>query len=109
MPTIPGPVDDSGNIIVPAEGGVIIPIREQTNATPPVPIDISAVPMRFLVKGRLDKMLVTNPSEPLGKRLIITETEADSLSVKPHNFQLLDTTDVNLPVALWIGKIRRGE
>lgn len=108
MPTIPGPVDESGNITVPAEGGASIPIKEQTNAEPPVQIDISTLPLRFLVKGRLDINPVVDPGDPFGRLLEITETQADQLSAKGHDFQLLDITDADVPIPLWSGRIRRG-
>jgi hypothetical protein len=108
MPTIPGPVDDSGNITVPAEGGVTIPIKEQDNATPPVQIDISALALQFLVKGRLDMVPGPDSNDVKGRLLVITEAEADQLSAKGHDFQLLDLTNPAIPVPLWIGTIRRG-
>lgn len=108
MPTIAAPVDESGNITVPMEGGVVIPLREQTSDGTATEIDISAIPMRFLVKGRLNKTVGTDQNNPLGKLLVITEAEADQLSAKGHSFQLLDETNPLLPVVLWSGKIKRG-
>jgi hypothetical protein len=109
VPTFLGPVDDNGNITVPAEGGATIPIKEQTTATIPVQIDISAVPMRFFVKGRIDKVVPVDPGDALGKLLTITELEGKNLSFAWHSFQLLDETDSNTPVVIWSGKIRRSE
>ena len=108
MPTIPAPVDVDGNITVPAEGGLVVPIKEQTNATPPVPINISATPMRFHVRGRVNKLLTINPNDALGKLLTLTEIEADMLSSSWTSFQLLDETNPLIPVPIWSGKIRRG-
>jgi hypothetical protein len=107
MPTLPAPVDDNGNITVPAESGVTIPIREQSNDAIPVPIDISALPLRFLVKGRLDKMLEEDPNNALGQLLVITEEDADQLGTTWKNFVLLDMTVAENPISLWYGKIRR--
>lgn len=107
MPTIPGPVDDNGNILVPAGGGVTIPIKEQAPTSPFAQIDIHAIPMTFVVQGRISKSVPVDPADALGKLLTITETEADSLSAKQHSFQLLDMTDPLVPVPVWTGKIWR--
>lgn len=107
MPTIPGPVDDNGNIIIPAGGSVTIPIKEQDNSVPPVQLDISAVPMIFRVEGRIEKSIPADPSDALGKLLTITEEEGEQLSSKAHTFVVLDNTDILLPVSIWIGKIWR--
>jgi hypothetical protein len=107
MPTIPGPVDDNGNIIVPAGGGAVIPIKEQSNATPPVQIDISAVPLVFRVSGRLEITIPVDPNDALGKLLTITESDAEKLSTKAHSFQVLDVTNPLVPVPVWTGKIWR--
>lgn len=109
MPTIPGPVDESGNITVPAEGGVEIPLKEQTSDTTPVQVDISALPLRFYVKGRLDIVPDVDPEDPLGRLLTITEDEADNLGTSPVSFQLLDETNPDVPIPLWYGTIRRGQ
>jgi hypothetical protein len=109
MPTFIGPVDDDGNITVPAEGGAIIPIKEQSNAEPPIQLDISALPFRFFVKGRIDKTLSVDPNDSLGKVLEITETEAENLSESWHPFQLIDESNITVPTVVWAGKIRRSE
>jgi hypothetical protein len=108
VPTIPGPVDADGNITVPAEGGAVIPVKEQDNQVPPVQQDISSLAMKFLVKGRIDLTPVADPNDPLGRLIVITETLADQLSTKGHDFQLLDMTDPLVPIPLWYGTIRRG-
>lgn len=85
-----------------------IPIREQSNATPPVPINISTLPLRFVVKGRISKVLAADPGYALGQLLTLTETEADQLSTTWKSFQLLDESVPSVPVPIWSGKIRRG-
>lgn len=108
MPTVSGPVDSNGNITIPAEGGAFIPIRRYDLSDPPVAIDISAIPMRFVVKGRLDIVVPVDPGFAQGKLLTITETQADQLSTKGSSFQLLDETVLSVPIPLWTGTIKRG-
>ena len=109
MPVIPGPVDEQGNITVPAAGGVSIPIKEQSNEDPPVPVDISTTPLNFHVYGRFDMVPGVDDNDPLGRMLVIDEATADLLNTKGSEFQLLDMTDPDVPVVLWNGIIRRGE
>jgi hypothetical protein len=109
MPTIPGPVDDAGNITVPAEGGATIPIKEMSTDEPSEQIDISSLPLNFYVAGRFEIVPGPNPNDVFGRLLVITEANADILSTKGHPFQLLDLTDPDVPIPLWSGTIRRGE
>lgn len=109
MPVIiPGPVDASGNITVPEIGGATIFLNEQTNATPPVQLDLSTYPLLFVVKGRLSIVPGVNPSDPLGRLLTITDDDADQIPAKPVRFALLDMTTPLNPLPLWEGTIRRG-
>lgn len=105
MPTIPGPVDANGNITVPAEGGVTIPVYEQDSSGNPVSIGNN--PYRLFVRGRIQKFLDTHPSDPTAKMLVITEQEADHLPTSWTSFSVFDDSDPQVPVAVWIGKIRR--
>ncbi len=109
MPVIPGPVDEQGNITVPAAGGVTIPIKEMSPEDPPVQVDISTLPLKFHVYARFDIIPGLNENDPLGRLLTIDELNADQLNVVGHEFQLLDLTDPLVPVPLWSGIIRRGE
>jgi hypothetical protein len=109
MPVIPGPVDEQGNITVPANGGVTIPIKEISTGEPSYQIDLSTYPLIFKVNGRFDVVPELNPNDELGRMLVINETMADQLAVKGHEFQLLDIYDPEIPVPLWSGIIRRGE
>jgi hypothetical protein len=106
MPIIPGPVDDQGNITVPSVGGTVIPIRE-SNPADDSPINISATPMRFVVKGRIDKVVPADPNYAQGKLLVLTDDDADELRAEWTSFNLLDETDPLVPIPIWSGKIRR--
>lgn len=105
MPVIPAPVDDQGNITVPDVGGVVIPIRESDAQGNPV--DISAVPMRFYVKGRINKSVTPDPNFAQGKLVVLTDEDADQLRAEWTNFSLLDDSDPLVPVPVWSGQIRR--
>jgi hypothetical protein len=109
MPVIPGPVDEQGNITVPAAGGVTIPIKEQSPEDPPVQVDISQLPLKFHVYARFDIIPGLDDNDPLGRMLTINGENADQLNVLAHEFQLLDMSDPDVPIPLWSGIIRRGE
>jgi hypothetical protein len=105
MVDIPPPVDTDGNITLPREGGVIIPVRMlETDNTP---IDLTTVPLRFLSEGRIDKMLVVDPDYAGGKILILTDEECQIFSGKWVPFSMLDISG-SPPIEVWPGKIRRG-
>lgn len=105
MRVLPGPVDSQGNITVPSDAGIPkIPISSRL--TDGTPIDLSGVQMRFIVPGRINKVLPEDPSNPLGKSLSIDLEEASKLSVKGNNFSVLDESGA-IPMDVWSGVIRR--
>ncbi len=106
MPTLPPPVDSNGNITVPQYGGVVIPITMQDPDN--APVDISAMPLRFVAGNRVDKMLVADPDVPTGRLLILTEDDAKELSTRPLAFALLDQT-VAPHIPVWEGTIRKAD
>ena len=105
MPQVQGPVSANGDIIVPAKSGVVIPISQKDSSGNLV--DISSTPMRLYVRGRIDKMLSTDPNNPQGKLLIITETEANKLSSTAIPFSVLSLNNPEVPQPVWVGKISR--
>jgi hypothetical protein len=105
VPELIGPVASNGDIIIPVESGAIIPIRQiDANSAP---IDISAIPMRFFVRGRIDKMLTADPNYAQGKLLTITQDEADKLSSKGQSFSVLDVSNPLVPLPVWSALICR--
>lgn len=102
---LPPPVDENGNITVNSLEGVTIPISSQDSLG--APVNISGVPHRFIVKGRIDKMLVAKPDNVQGKLLEITPEDTDKLGTSPRPFQVLDVTEPSSPITVWAGTIKR--
>lgn len=102
---IPPPVDVDGNITVHTYEGLSIPITSQ-DASGTV-LSLATSSYRFIVKGIVDKLLITDPNNSGGKLLVITPSDTEKLGTSNTSFQVMDITNPALPVTVWMGKIKR--
>lgn len=102
--TLDGPVDDdTGNISFNRAEGLNIPIRERDRNTGAT-LDISGRNRYINIgKGQLIKPLATDPTNPTGRRIILTTEEL--MVVNPiQPFAYVDGDGI-VPVVLWEGLI----
>lgn len=97
------PVDEDGNIVFGPTEGISVPIKEVlTNGTE---VNISTA-LRFFNCNGIKIALALDPSNALGRLLLLTPAQLTGIPGSTANFSVSDEDGV-VPVDLWTGTIMR--
>ena len=98
---IPPLVNDQGNILVHRLDGLMIPLTFEDNNG--VEEDASTYAL-FFVSGTFRKALSADPTNPKGRRLVLTKLELDEIDHGDF-FAVRDETNTSIPVTKWEGRL----
>lgn len=99
-------------ITVHGRGSLVLPykLERKTGDSTTEQVDLSTRTLYFEVDGvPIREVMVANPSDPLGKMIVLENDQIVTLSKNPTRCIIRDETDIanGRPVVLWDGKINR--